>query len=127
MINGSLKRGFAIIRSTLFWRPYNEDEDPTTSGTILGSPCFGNSQMHQTLRYRISRIFFRISASVLRTSFFAAASSRIKGSGFGVDGGLELYRGLECPPSLLRIPTPFVPQQIFAEGAGLGSAIENTA
>ena len=32
--------GFAKIRGTLLWGPYNKDP---TMGTILGSPIFGNS------------------------------------------------------------------------------------
>ena len=32
---------FPKIEGTLFWGPYNKD--PTISGTILGSPIFGNS------------------------------------------------------------------------------------
>ena len=31
------------IRGPLFWDPYNKD--PTMSGTILGSPIFGNSHI----------------------------------------------------------------------------------
>ena len=31
---------FPKIRGTLFWRPYNKD--PTSWGTILGFPIFGN-------------------------------------------------------------------------------------
>ena len=34
---------FPTIRGTLFWGPYNTD--PTFSGTILGSPIFGNSHI----------------------------------------------------------------------------------
>ena len=31
---------FPKVRGTLFWGPYNKD--PTISGSILGSPIFGN-------------------------------------------------------------------------------------
>ena len=34
---------FPKIRGALFWGPYNKD--PTISGTILGSPIFGNSHI----------------------------------------------------------------------------------
>ena len=34
---------FPKIRGTLFWGPYNNE--PTISGTILGSPIFGNSHL----------------------------------------------------------------------------------
>ena len=34
---------FPKIRGTLVWRPCNKD--PTTQGTILGSPIFGNSHI----------------------------------------------------------------------------------
>ena len=34
---------FPKIRGTLFWGPYNKD--PIISGTILGSPIFGNSHI----------------------------------------------------------------------------------
>ena len=33
---------FPKIKGTLFWDPY---KDPTISGTILGSPIFGNSHI----------------------------------------------------------------------------------
>ena len=35
--------GVSENRGTLFWGPYNKD--PTISGTILGSPIFGNSHI----------------------------------------------------------------------------------
>ena len=34
---------FPKTRGTLFWDPYNKD--PTTKGTLLGSPMFGNSHI----------------------------------------------------------------------------------
>ena len=39
-------REFPKIRGTLFWGPYNKD--PTISGTISGSPIFGNA--HKALQ-----------------------------------------------------------------------------
>ena len=39
---------FPKIRGTLFWGPY--DKDPTISGTILGSPIFGNSHVVDRLQ-----------------------------------------------------------------------------
>ena len=35
---------FPKIRGTLFWGP--SSKDPTISGSMLGSPIFGNSHMH---------------------------------------------------------------------------------
>ena len=37
---------FRKLRGTFFWGPYNKD--PTTWGTILGPPIFGNLQMKST-------------------------------------------------------------------------------
>ena len=49
--------GFPKIRGTLFWGPYNKD--PTTSGTILWFPIFGNSHMGNTHRNHNSNAYRR--------------------------------------------------------------------
>ena len=36
---------FPKIRGTLFWDPYSKDATISISGTLLGSPIFGNSHL----------------------------------------------------------------------------------
>ena len=48
---------FPKIRGTLFWGPYNRD--PTISGTVLGSPIFGNSHILTGLAFGFRVAGFR--------------------------------------------------------------------
>ena len=47
--------GVSENRGTLFWGSYNKD--PTISGTISGSPIFGNSPFPETVQSHCVRLW----------------------------------------------------------------------